>query len=166
MTNALRPHDVRDLLTGFSAAIELDQFRVDAIPHQKKHFAYDDRMWREWRQAHLHYISQILPTVDGIPSAMLNKLAWIAIAHNPALVGKAIVSTLAEAASGMCLKEEFETATLFFGWVIKELNHEIANESPQADSRALMMQWLPVTDPLRIAQDPECGYGQPAGFVS
>jgi hypothetical protein len=35
MTNALRPHDVRDLLTGFSAAIELDQFRVDAIPHQK-----------------------------------------------------------------------------------------------------------------------------------
>jgi hypothetical protein len=33
-------------------------------------------------------------------------------------------------------------------------------------TRALMMQWLPVTDPLRIAQDEECGYGTPAGLVS
>jgi hypothetical protein len=28
-----------------------------------------------------------------------------------------------------------------------------------------MMQWLPVTDPLRVAEDPECGYGRPEGFV-
>jgi hypothetical protein len=29
-----------------------------------------------------------------------------------------------------------------------------------------MMQWLAVDDPLRNAEDPECGYGRPAGFVS
>jgi hypothetical protein len=28
------------------------------------------------------------------------------------------------------------------------------------------MQWLAVDDPLGIAEDPECGYGRPAGFVN
>jgi hypothetical protein len=33
------------------------------------------------------------------------------------------------------------------------------------DARALMMQWLALTDPLRISELPECRYGRPAGFV-
>jgi hypothetical protein len=34
------------------------------------------------------------------------------------------------------------------------------------DAKVPMMQWLSVDDPLRIAEDPECGYGQAAGFVN
>jgi hypothetical protein len=166
MTKAITPDDIRDLLAGFAAAIELDQLRVDAVQPQKFHPLYNDKMWREWRQAHLDYINQLLPTVDAIPSAMLNDLARIAITYDPELVGKAMLSIFAEAASGCRPIEDCETATLFFGWLIKDLNHEFAGESQGTDARVLMMQWLPVTDPLRIAQDDECGYGLPAGFVS
>jgi hypothetical protein len=28
------------------------------------------------------------------------------------------------------------------------------------------MHWLALTDPLRIARDAECAYGQPAGFIN
>src|SRR5271169_610340 len=52
------PEDIRDLLIGFAAAIELDQVRVDAPPPEKVHPDYDDRMWRRWRR-----IDQLLPTI-------------------------------------------------------------------------------------------------------
>jgi hypothetical protein len=42
MTNTLTPEDIRDLLTGFAAAIELDQLRFDAIPSEKFHPEYSD----------------------------------------------------------------------------------------------------------------------------
>jgi hypothetical protein len=67
----------------------------------------------------------------------------------------------------MCPPEEFETAELFFGWLIKDASHRKGPGEPlNADARGLMMEWLSVSDPLRIAEDPECGYGPPAGFVS
>jgi hypothetical protein len=37
MTNTLTPEEIRDLLFGFAAAIELDQVRVDALPPEKFH---------------------------------------------------------------------------------------------------------------------------------
>jgi hypothetical protein len=42
LTKAITPEDVRDLLTGFVAAIELDQIRVDALPPEKFHRWYSD----------------------------------------------------------------------------------------------------------------------------
>ncbi len=166
MTKSLTPEDIRDLLTGFVAAIELDQIRVDALPPEKFHRWYSDSMWRNWRRDHIDYINRLLPSVSSIPSVLLQELAWLAITYEPAVVREAAVSVFAEAASGCCLAEEFETAALFFGWLIKDVTSRPAGTPVNCDARALVMQWLAVDDPLGIAEDPECGYGRPVGFVS
>jgi len=77
------PEDIRDLLIGFAAAIELDQVRVDAPPPEKVHPDYDDRMWRRWRR-----IDQLLPTINEIPSTMLKELSQVAITYEPTVVGQ------------------------------------------------------------------------------
>jgi hypothetical protein len=166
MTKTLTPEDIRDLLTGFVAAIELDQIRVDALPPEKFHRWYSDSMWRNWRRLHIDYINRLLPSVKTIPSALLEELAWLAIAYEPTVVRETVVDLFADAVSGNCPAEDFETAALFFGWLIKDVSGRPAGTPLNCDARALMMQWLAVTDPLRIAEDPECGYSRPAGFVS
>jgi hypothetical protein len=166
MTKTLTPEDIRDLLTGFVAAIELDQIRVDALPPVKFHRWYSDSMWRRCRRDHIDYIDRLLPSVNTIPSALLQELAWLAITYEPAVVREAALSLFAEAASGSCPAEELETAALFFGWLIKDVSSRLAGTPVNCDVRALVMQWLAVDDPLGIAEDPECGYGRPAGFVN
>jgi hypothetical protein len=92
MTKMLTPDDVRDLLIGFAAVIELDQIRTDALPSQKFHFLYNDSMWRAWRRDHLDYVNQLLPTVEAIPSAMLGELTRVAITCPSAVVQRTMVS--------------------------------------------------------------------------
>jgi hypothetical protein len=55
MTKTLMHVDIRDLLRGFDAAIELDQLRGDAMPAARLHPAYEDSMWRGWRRDHISY---------------------------------------------------------------------------------------------------------------
>lgn len=166
MFKALTRQDIRDLLLGFAAAIELDQLRVDALPPETFHPEYDDGMWRRWRRYHLAYIDQLLATVPAMPSGMLKNLTEVAITYEPAAVGEIAVDLFADAASGSCPEEELGTAVLFFGWLIKDVCGKFQEKSISCDARARMMHWLPVTDPLNFSKDPECGYGQPAGFVN
>ena len=121
MTKTLMPEDIRDLLTGFVAAIELDQIRVDALPPEKFHPAYSDSMWRNWRRHHIDYINRLLLTVNTIPSALLQELARLAITFEPAVVQETVLDLFADATSGSCA-EELETAALFFGWLIKDVS--------------------------------------------
>src|SRR5215475_11912061 len=86
MSRPLTREDVRDFLTGFAAAIELDQIRVDALPSEKFHPEYDEGMWRQWRRSHLVYIDQLLPTVDAIPPAILQELTQLALTCRPDIV--------------------------------------------------------------------------------
>src|SRR6478672_3921976 len=109
MTKTLTPEDIRDLLTGFVAAIELDQIRVDALPPEKFHPAYSDSMWRNWRRHHIDYINRLLLTVNTIPSALLQELARLAITFEPAVVQETVLDLFADATSGSCA-EELETA--------------------------------------------------------
>ena len=165
MTKTLTADDVRDFLTAFVAAIELDQIRVDALPPVKFHRWYRDSMWRNWRRDHIDYIARLLPSVNAIPSALLQELAWLATTYQPAVVREAALDLFVDAVSDSC-PEELETAALFFGWLIKDVGDKLAVAPLNCDARALMMQWLSVDDPLRIAEHPECGYGRPAGFVN
>jgi hypothetical protein len=71
-----------------------------------------------------------------------------------------------DAAEGRCPTEVFETAAAFFNCLISVVREKPKGKPSRRDARALMLQWLPVTDPLNIAQDPECGYGRPAGFLN
>jgi hypothetical protein len=162
----LTAEDLRDLLIGFAAAIELDQIRVDALPPEKFHPEYDDGMWRRWRRNHLEYIHKLLPSIDEIPSTILKELSQAAIAHEPAAVGQIALDLFADAASGSCAEEELENATRFFGWLIKGLSGKSPGKPLNKGARTRMMQWLPVTDPLRISRDPECSYGKLSGFVN
>jgi len=50
MTKTLTTEDMRDLLTGFAAAIEFDQILVDALPPESFHPDYSPDMWRMWHQ--------------------------------------------------------------------------------------------------------------------
>ena len=167
MNKTLTHKDIRDLLTGFAASIELDQIRVDALAPEKFHPAYDDSMWRRYRRGHLEFIDQLLPTVDTIPSALLHELVQLAVTYEPAIVRQGLVDLFSEAATGACPPEEFETAERFFGWLIKDASRLRALGEPlKGDARGLMMQWVSVTDPLRIAEDPECCYALPADLVN
>ncbi len=161
--NNLTAADVRDLLAGFAAAIQLDQIWVGSLPSERFHPEYDPGMWRRWRRSHLNYIDQLLPTVDALPVAVLEELTQVAITYEPAVVGERVRDLFADAAAGNFSEEELETATLFFGRLIKEVGCRPKGE-PVGYARDLIRQWLSVDDPLCIAQDPECGYGHAAGF--
>lgn len=97
-------------------------------------------------------------------SALLQALAWLAITHDPAVVRERLLCFFAEVVSDYCCAEQFRTATLFFGWLIADFRVRSAVHLQDHDAKAMMKQWLPVTDPLGIAEDPECGYGQATGF--
>jgi hypothetical protein len=97
---------------------------------------------------------------------MLDDLTWIAITCEPVVVGQVMVELFAEAASGSGVQEELETAVLFFGLLIKSVSDRSEANPIYRDARALMLRWLPATDPLGISSDPECGYSRPIGLVS
>jgi hypothetical protein len=180
VTNALTHTDIRTLLIGFCAAIELDQLRVDRL-HQhhpeKFHEYYDDGMWRRWRQSYLDYIRKILPTVDQMPPAMLAQLTNIALNYDPIEIElkERLLYQLCEGASGGIVEEEINTAALLFGLFIHcvidgfsfgPFRRAAKLTTPATDARARMMRWLFTTDPLHIAEDPECLYGRPIGLVN
>src|SRR5258708_7913190 len=119
MTETLTHADIRDLLRGFDAAIELDQLRVDAMPAAKFHPLYEDGMWRRWRRNHRGYTTKLLSTVDAIPSEMLGELTRIAVTYEPELIGYIALElfshVVCEGPPG-----DFGTAELFFGCLIKQ----------------------------------------------
>jgi hypothetical protein len=81
---------------------------------------------------------------------MLQELARLAITDEAAVVREAIVNLFAEAANCMCPREQFETAALFFVMDVRE--RRAAGKPRNGDTKALMMRWLAVNDPLRIAE--------------
>jgi len=165
MTETLTQADIRDLLRGFDAAIELDQLRVDTMPAAKFHPAYDDSMWRGWRRNHRSYTTKLLSTVDAIPSEMLGELTRIAVTYEPDLIRHITLELFAEV---VCEGPpgELGTAELFFGCLIKQVGAQSEGRPRHQAAKTSILQWLPVTDPLRVAQDRECGYGKPDGLIN
>jgi hypothetical protein len=166
MTETLTHADIRDFLERFGAAIELDQLRVDAMSAAKFHPQYNAGMWREWRVGHIGYVNTLLSSVEAMPPAMLIELTRIAVTYAPKVGGHIALELFAEAVSGSCLQEELETAERFFGWLIKQAHEHSEGGRRPKGARGSILEWLAFTDPLRIAQDPECGYRRPAGIVS
>ena len=109
-----------------------------------------------WRRDHVEYINLLLSTVDAIPPVVLEKLNWIATHYEPEIVGEAAVDLFALAAGRSYPREDVATAAVFFERLIEDVTRRSEGQSIGG----------PVTDPLRIAQDPECGYGLPSGSVN
>jgi hypothetical protein len=159
LTETLAPQDIQNFLKRLSAAIELDQVNVDALPPERFSIAYSDSMWRTWRHDHRVFIDKLLLTADAIPPLMLKQLTGIATAYEPAFVGSVVLELFAEIVSGSCA-EDFGTAERFFGRLIKQTTEQRKGSSRHEGAQASILKWLSVADPLRIAQDPECRYGQ------
>jgi hypothetical protein len=148
---ALTIDEIRELLVRFDAAIEQDQLRVDALTRAGLDTMLRDSMCLLWRSSHRSYISRLLSTLNGIPSEMLEQLTWIARCYEPAEVGDAMLNLFSEAVSDSCIEKELGTAAVFFGCLIEDLRRIRSGILRSESARALMMQWLPATDPLRIA---------------
>jgi hypothetical protein len=167
MSKLLTHNDIREILTGFAAAIQLDQIHVDALPPERFHHFYDPGMWRQWRRDHLDYMNKrLLPTLEPMPSDLLRELTEIALTYEPMAVRESLLELFAHAVVEDA--EHLETATLFFQDLIRTINHLDPEKAkaPNADTRACILKWLSSTDPLRISEDPECCYGRPAGVVN
>jgi hypothetical protein len=164
-SKTLTHRDIQEFLVGVAGAIELDQIRVDALPTENFHPLYNDGMWRMYRSDHLVIINQLLKTSNEVPPEMLEALTRLAITYETAVVRKALLHLFSGTACGD-YAEECESAALFFGWLMEDVSCSAPARSIVGEPRELMMQWLTVTDPLHIAEDPECGYGRPEGFVN
>jgi hypothetical protein len=140
--------------------------RVDALPAIMFHPAYNDGMWRRHRHSHLKVINQLLPTVEMMSSELLQELGRLAITYDRAVVREAILDLFSRVATDEASAEEFGSAALFFDGLIEDVSRGAPELSFKDDARELMMQWPIVTDPLRIAEDSECGYGMPGGLVN
>ncbi|WMT76948.1 hypothetical protein [Bradyrhizobium sp. Ash2021] len=158
LTATLTLEDVQEFLKRLTATIELDQLNVDAMPPEHFATAYNDSMWRTWRHDHRAYIEKLLLTTDAMPPVMLWQLTGIAIAYEPARVGNIVLELFAEVVSGSCA-EDLGTADRFFGRLIQEMSGQRKGNSCHGSAQASILRWLPELDPLRIARDPECGYG-------
>jgi hypothetical protein len=154
---AITIDDIRELLVGVDEAIELDQERVDALTRVGLHAIMRDSMCHLWRCSHRCYITDLLCTLDAIPTEMLEQLTWIARCYEPAKVGDGMLNLFAKAISGRCPEEELGTATAFFGCLIEDMRRMPSGMLRSESARVLMMQWIPATDPLRIAHVEECG---------
>ena len=157
MTKTLAHHDILKFLTTFSAAIELDQCRVNALPAADFHPQYNDEMWRVWRADHMSYIKRLVSTVEAVPSALLMELTTVATTYDPMVVGREALELFADAVSGSC-PEELTTVENFFGWLIKGVRRHSSGRRRSASAKGAMAKWLADSDPLRIAEDPECQY--------
>ena len=168
MSETLVAKDARNLLKRVANAIEFDQVLVDTLPAEAFSPAYNDGMWRNWRRDHSSFVNRLASTVNRIPPAMLSELTRIATTCEPALVGQTMLELLAEIVGGCCPEEDYASAKLFFGEIIRQLNAAQSKGAPpqHESARAAILRWLPVVDPLRIAQDPECAYGLLAGSAS
>jgi hypothetical protein len=156
----LTPEDIRAFLKKLSTAIELDQVHVDSLPPERFLPAYEDGMWRAWRRDHRIFVDRLLLTAERLPPIMLAELTRLANTYEPSLVGIVALELFAEVVSGSCALERLGTAERFFGQLIKLVSEQPRGNLRTEGARISILQWLPVNDPLRIAQDPECGYAQ------
>jgi hypothetical protein len=155
----LQHADMRSVLNRFIVAIERDQLRVDAIPRARFHPECDDTMWRDWRNENSIYLNRLMTTVSDMPPSLLEGLSAIARSYEPALVRAVILEILSEVASGSCDPDEYATASHFFADLIEQVKKRAKPTERGQRAKVSLARWFPVSDPLRIAADPECKYG-------
>jgi hypothetical protein len=147
--------DIEKMLLRLFDAIEHDQIYVDGLPRDRFHHAYDDTLWRNWRQGHREFIAKLLATTDTVSAPHLQRLTEVASGFAPEVAGYVMLETFADVVSG---SSDCETAGYFFEWVAGEVVRQDRGKRRNQSARKAMMQWFPLIDPLQIARDPECGY--------
>lgn len=164
-TDTLEHADIETVLRRFSAAIERDQLRIDAMPRAKFHPSYDDAMWRDWRHGHRIYVNFLASTVADMPLLLLEKLSAIAPSYKPEFIRGVILEIFSEVVSGSCDQEQYATAGQLFEGLIKQVQERAKATTGGERAKVSLARWFPLVDPLRIASDPECVYGPLASLT-
>lgn len=155
----LTAKDLQDSLKRLSAAIELDQVAVDSLAPERFSSQYDDGLWRTWRDDHRGFIEKLLATAGAIKPLTLQQLNEIATSYEPRLVGEVLLELFAEVVSGSS-PEDYSSAELFFKRLIHDMAEKPNRSIRHRNARSAVLSWRPLSDPLQIAQDPECAYGE------
>ncbi|RXH40943.1 hypothetical protein XH94_10850 [Bradyrhizobium zhanjiangense] len=150
--------DIQRLLTNLSAAIELDQRRVDEMPKDDFHPMYDDGLWRAWRTDHVRFIDALMPSVASIRAPTLRALNQIAVNYDPHVVRHAVLESFAGAVGGGYPVEEVDTAERFLRVIIGEVRVNPPGRLRRGGAKEAAKKWVSAEDPLRISEDPECQY--------
>src|ERR1700688_4580045 len=132
-TKALTHKDIKEFLAKFAEAILVDQERVNKLPHKKCHPFYDDGMWQRNRENHVGAIVDLSMTVDEMPKRLLKKLTELAIAHKPEVVKQPLLNSISDLATGAASPWLYETASLFFKELIKEVSRQNPGISPKGN---------------------------------
>jgi hypothetical protein len=164
-TDTLEHANIETVLRRFSAAIERDQLRIDAMPLLKFHPSYDDAMWRDWRHGHRIYVNFLASTVADMPLLLLEKLSAIARSYKPEFIRGVILEIFSEVVSGFCDQDQYATAGQLFEGLIKQVQERAKATTRGERAKVSLARWFPLVDPLRIASDPECVYGPLASLT-
>lgn len=156
--------DVRNLLRAYSGAIALDQVRVDALPSGSLHPEYDRGMWLRSRRRHVAFIDQLCDTTRDISKKLLRDISLVAATKEPKVVRKAFILLLSMGANGELDPGPINTAPLFFSVLVEDVGtgwleySDDINAQKDVNASLRFADWLNLTDPLSIAEDPECQY--------
>jgi hypothetical protein len=156
--NALTHKDIKEFFAKFAEAILVDQERVNELPHKEFHPFYDDGMWQRNREDHIGAIISLTMTVDKMPKRLLKRLTELAIAHKPEVVKQPLLNIISDLATGARSPWLYETASLFFGELIKDVSRQDPGISPGGNPMEMILRWFDYDDPIQIGQDPECEY--------
>jgi hypothetical protein len=157
-TKALARKDIKEFLAKFAEAILVDQERVKKLPRREFHPFYDDGMWKRNREDHVGAIVELSMTVDEMPKRLLKKLTELAIAYKPEVVKQPLLNTISDLATGVSSPWLYETASLFFDELIKDVSRQDPGISRTGNPVEMMSKWFDYDDPIAIAKDPECEY--------
>jgi hypothetical protein len=159
--SSVKRRDIRNLLQAYSGAIALDQFKVDALPRKHFHPYYRRGLWVIWRQSHLSFIDKLVATTGAMPRKLLSDLTLLAARRDPQIVRETMVEILGQGAAESLAPGYIDTATLFFQALVVSVGDGSFDPGKYRNCKhckARMTRWLALTDPLSIAEDPECGY--------
>jgi hypothetical protein len=157
-TKALTHKDIKEFLAKFAEAILVDQERVKKLPRKKFHPFYDDGMWKRNREDHVHAIIELSMTVDEMPKRLLRKLTDLAIAYKPEVVKQPLLNIISDRATGASSPWLYETASLFFNELIKDVSRQDPVISTKGNPMEMILRWFDYDDPIQIAKDSECEY--------
>ena len=157
-TKALTHKDIKEFLAKFAEAILVDQERVNKLPHKKFHPFYDDGMWQRNREDHVGAIVDLSITVDKMPTILRKKLTELAVAYRPEAVKQSLLNIISDLATGAASPWLYETASLFFSELIKDVSRRDPGISPKGNPMEMILNWFDYDDPIAIAKDCECEY--------
>lgn len=150
--------DIKEFFATFAEAIMVDQKRVTRLPKEQLSPDYNSGMWRRNREDHIEALVKLYVTVDKMPKLLLKELSAFASVNKPETVKQPFLDAISDLATGVSSPWLYETATLFFEELMKEVIRQ--NPKPHCGNnlKGMITRWFDYDDPLRIAEDSECDY--------